>query len=174
MKKIFGFSFFIFSLSCTHRSKMKEIVLDEKGAAYCIIINKNDSQTLKIFIDSALNLENLNAFKKENGHEISNEQQVKFYENGKVALLLESVNGIPNGHTYKFYKSGALKNNTFYVNGRPLLNAIEYWDDNFGLFRESIHFYEDGQIAKIKVFDSLGHYLRDSIPMNRDYIFYGK
>ena len=95
---------------------------------------------------------------KENG------ERLLFYSNGKLSKKAIVSHGIYTDYCYEFYPSGSALAYTFYCGIYPSYFGIEYWDGPLNTMKKSIHYGERGKIERIRFFDSLGNFIKDSIP----------
>jgi antitoxin component YwqK of YwqJK toxin-antitoxin module len=147
-------------------NEKNKVVFDRTNSLRYIYLKKNDSLSIQINLDSSLGIKSILELKKG----IIDGQSLVFYPSGQLQKKVQSVGGVREGHTQYFYESGALWRDLYYYFGKPHTYAAEYWDGNYGITKYSIHFGERGKILKIKTFDSLGYFLKDSIPSaSREY-----
>lgn len=105
-------------------------------------------------------LKSINRYKN---HVLDGEQLV-FGPNGQLVDKLTTKSGVSNGHQYQFFPSGSLKNFTYYEGIYPAYFGVEYWDNPLNTIHKSIHYGERGSIERIKLFDTLGYFISDSVP----------
>jgi antitoxin component YwqK of YwqJK toxin-antitoxin module len=156
-------AFLFYSASCSPNRSKKEkdtLTINKNDKIHTIRITKNDSITEVIQLDSQLNF----VFIAEVNNGVISGPALNFYPNGQVSKKVDTKFGVRDGHVQYYYESGALKIDLFYYFGRPIIYGAEYYDGRYGITKYSIRFGDKKGIVKIKIFDSLGNFLRDSIP----------
>lgn len=161
-KLILAATVLLSSIGCNNSIPKKNgrIVIDGSEKIKTILLKKDDSVEIRIVLDSALNFKSI--YQTNRG--IIEGQALIFYPDGRLEKKVLSEDGIRMGRAQYFYESGALKGDLYFYNGRPNVYGVEYWDGKYGLTKYSIHFDEHGKIEKMKVYDSLGYYIKDSVP----------
>lgn len=87
--------------------------------------------------------------------------QLWFHENGMLSQKVNFKNGVANGMAYYFFPSGNLKSDRFYNN--DIVNGIgaDYWDEEFGVLKSTLHFNDSGHIYYKKIFDTTGIFIAE-------------
>lgn len=158
---------FLLLISCNTKGGKGQFLVERSSNVRNIILRQNDTVSVSIDIDSLMQLKSIVRLK--NG--IIDGEGITFYPNGRIKKKVDTKSGIYEGHTKLFYESGALKSEVFYCCGNPSYYGYEYWDAPVIITKYIIDFGEKGKIESIKIFDSTGHFLRDSFPEpNAEYL----
>lgn len=156
---IFFTLIFISMLSCKSKTESTILRIDKNEKIHSIQLIENDSLKTVINVKDGKIL-SISKYrnKKLNGELLS------FYQNGELSKKQQISDGISNGHYYEFYESGALAFHNYYCNLYPCLYGVELWDQCYEVMRTQIYYGERGEIKKLRLYDTLGNFLKDSIP----------
>jgi hypothetical protein len=145
--------------ACNEKGRnSNNLVINNKDAISTITVIENDSMKSVITIKSG-KVETLNKFLNEK----LNGEQLKFYPKGGVAKKANVSVGISEGYVYEFYPSGSVLSYNYFCNIYPCYFGVEYWDNPLNTIKKSIHYGNKGNINKIRLFDTLGIFIKDSI-----------
>jgi antitoxin component YwqK of YwqJK toxin-antitoxin module len=167
MKKVISSIWIIGSLipvllGCNRKpEKLNEgtIVISSGDSIHSIVLQKNDSVTVRINLDDSLNLSSIIGYNKN----VIEGNALTFYKGERLKEKRNHYNGILNGHSHSFYESGALMSDVFYQQSKPAFYSWDYWDDIYSLTKYVRQYDSNGNQISIKVFDIKGNFLRDSI-----------
>lgn len=137
----------------------EKIIIDSKNKIRNVEIVENDTTKTIISIRNG-KIESISRYlnNKMNG------EQLKFYENGNLAKKIEASGGNKKGYNYEFYPSGSILSYNFYCEIYPCYYGVEYWNGPLNTLKKSIHYGKKGEIYKIRLFDSLGYFIKDTLP----------
>jgi hypothetical protein len=135
------------------------IIIREQEKIKSIEIFENDS-TKSVIILKDGKIETISKFKKGK----LNGEQLKFFSNGNLSKKGGVSNGLSNGYIYEFYPSGSILSFNYYCQIYPCNFGVEYWDGPLNTLKKSIHYGERGNVDKVRLFDSLGYFIKDSFP----------
>jgi hypothetical protein len=149
----------IYACNSSDTKKNDRIVIIKSVKVQTIEVIENDSMKSIIIIKDG-KVENIDKYK--NGK--LNGEQLKFYDNGLLSKKINTSNGITEGHKYEFYPSGSILSYNYYCQIYPCYFGVEYWDSPLNTLKKSIHYGKRGEIEKVKLFDTLGYFIKDSVP----------
>jgi hypothetical protein len=150
-------------IGCNRTSKKVNkgtIVISSGDSIHSIVLQKNDSVSVRINLDDSLNLTSIITYYKN----IIEGNALTFYKGERLKEKRNHYNGILNGHSHSFYVSGALMSDVFYQQSKPAFYSWDYWDDIYSLTKYVREYDSNGNQISIKVFDIKGNFLRDSFP----------
>lgn len=153
---------FLFLISCNEKNsnQNKKIIIGKNDKIQSIEIVESDSTKSIIFIKDG-KVENINKYKNEK----LNGEQLRFYDNGMLSKKANVSNGVSEGYIYEFYPSGSILSYNYYCQIYPCYFGVEYWDNPLNTLKKSIHYGKKGSIDKVRLFDTLGNFTKDSIPL---------
>jgi antitoxin component YwqK of YwqJK toxin-antitoxin module len=149
------------SLFSCKTKKDGSVTIEKKDFVNRIILPQTDSSRLEIILNEDHSIKSVTRYSKSE----FNGEQLSFHRNGRVAKKFEAWENVYHGHYYEFYESGAIAADNFFCNSYPCNYAAEYWDGPFGIMKKSIHYGDKGKIDRIRLFDTLGNFIKDSVPL---------
>lgn len=84
-----------------------------------------------------------------------------FYPNGKLEQSIMYINGEAEGHTYHFYESGALKARGIMKEGKTVGYNETFYDHSVGMHETIRVFTDSGNLIYIKQFDTSGKVIKE-------------
>ncbi len=154
---IIAFMMTVSLLSCrSEKERSDTIELDAKGV-YKVVVKKSDSTSIIVEFDKG-EIKSVLSYKYNSLHG----EQLKF-KNERLVEKVETRNGASEGHEYLFYPSGALYLHNFFYNYKPYKYGVELWDECYEVMKKQIYYNDNGEVKRVRLFDSTGVHLRDSI-----------
>lgn len=155
-KIILIFCFQLFVFSCHFNNEKKHVLVEEyysNGRLKVIEINLKDSLKKAFRFDSLGNCLDILTTKnsKKEG------EQLWFNENGYLQQKTIYTIGLPNGFSYQYYPTGAIKNYRYLVHGIENDLGIDYFDMHVPVVKSSLYFNGNGEIYFKQNFDSLSN-----------------
>lgn len=141
--------------SCHSKNENKVIEYYSDGSIKTITNIKEGKSKRTFYFDSLGNCSKIikvNAKDKYQGEQL-------WFENGILNDKTNYKNGLPDGHSYEFYQSGALKSSRFLIDGLEYELGIDYWDTKVEVVKNSLYFNDNGQIYFKQKFDSLSNFI---------------
>ena len=151
--------FCLFLFACKSNKKPETITLQKKDSIQKVEIVENDYTKTVINLKGA----QIESIIKYVNNKMTGEQ-LSFHKNGFLSKKLQTLKGITEGHRYEFYESGAFMSHTYYKDIYPAFFGTQYWDGPYGLMKSSIHYKDRGEIERVRIFDTLGNFSKDSVP----------
>ena len=149
------FLFQLTLLSCNSNSEKQKVFEDEyfpNGKIKTIVTTRGDSSKQVFGFDSVGNLTDMAMSKNSQ----MQGEHLWFYINGILEQKTTYKFGKPNGYSYQYYPSGAIKSNRFLRNGLEQGFGLDYYDSPFGIAKSSLYFNDSGKIYYKQNFDISG------------------